>query len=193
MLELAQGGLPRELPVERARRFEHELGLNPDRARELAFRAELADYFERALAASGDGAVVAVEVANWIPLLVARIGSDTDPRSTKVTPESLAELATMVSAREVSRDAAREVLDVLVQDGGRPGEIVKARGLGAITAGLEEIIDRAIASDPAAADQVRAGNAKALGPLVGFVMRETKGRADGGEVRRLLLERVRGG
>jgi aspartyl-tRNA(Asn)/glutamyl-tRNA(Gln) amidotransferase subunit B len=190
MLEQARGALPKELPTERAERFERELGLKRDRAHELAFRADLADYFERALAAGGDGDVAAVEVANWIPLLVARIGPDTDPRSTKVTPESLAELASLVSARRVSRDAAREVLDALVAEGGRPGEIVESRGLGAITGGLEEIIDRAIAADPAAAERVREGNAKALGPLVGFIMRETKGRADGGEVRRMLMERL---
>lgn len=190
MIELARSTLPRELPTERALRFERELGLHSNRARELAFRADLSEFFEEALAASGDGAVVAVEVANWIPLLVARIGSETDPSSTKVTPESLAELAAMVSAREVSRDAAREVLDVLVEDGGRPRKIVEERGLGAMSGGLEEVLERAIASDPAAAEQVRTGNAKALGPLVGFVMRETKGRADGEEVRRLLLERL---
>ena len=190
MLELAQAALPEELPTERAQRFERELGLSHDRARELAFRADVSEYFERALAASGDGAVVAVEVANLIPQLVARIGSETDPSSTKVAPESLAELAAMVNAREVSRDAAREVLDALVQEGGRAREIVEGRGLGAITGGLEELVDRAIASDPDAAAQVRAGNAKALGPLVGFVMRETKGRADGQEVRRLILDRL---
>ena len=49
---------------------------------------------------------------------------------------------------------------------------------------------RAIASDPAAAEQVRDGNMKAIGPLVGFVMRETKGRADGGEVTRLIREQL---
>jgi aspartyl-tRNA(Asn)/glutamyl-tRNA(Gln) amidotransferase subunit B len=56
--------------------------------------------------------------------------------------------------------------------------------------GLVEVVDRALAADPAAADQVRAGNMKAIGPLVGFVMRETKGRADGGEVTRLIRERL---
>ncbi len=192
MLEAAREALPKELPAERAQRFEHELGLSAERARELAFRADLSEFFERALAASGDGSAVAVEVANWIPLLVARIGSETDPLATNVTPESLAELATLVSARKVSRDAAREVLDVLVSEGGRPGEIITAHGLGAITGGLEEVVERAIAADAAAAEQVRQGNAKALGPLVGFVMRETKGRADGGEVRRLFLERLGG-
>jgi aspartyl-tRNA(Asn)/glutamyl-tRNA(Gln) amidotransferase subunit B len=70
---------------------------------------------------------------------------------------------------------------------------VQREGLGAITAeddGLAEIVDRAIAADPDAAEKVRAGNMKAIGPLVGFVMRETKGRADGGEITRLIRERL---
>jgi aspartyl-tRNA(Asn)/glutamyl-tRNA(Gln) amidotransferase subunit B len=99
----------------------------------------------------------------------------------------------MVKAKEVSRDAAREVLTLLVQEGGDPRAIVEREGLSAITAeddGFAELVDRAIAADPAAAEQVRAGNMKAIGPLVGYVMRETKGRADGGEITRLIRERL---
>lgn len=189
MLAAAQAELP-ELPAQRAARFEHELGLSTELARSFAFRAELGDYFERAVAADGADPVT---IANWIPQLVERIGSDSDPRSSNVSPESLAALAAMVSAREVSRDAAREVLTMLVQEGGDPRAIVDREGLGALRGeddGLGELVDRAIASDPAAAEQVRAGNMKAIGPLVGYVMRETKGRADGGEVTRLIRERV---
>ena len=69
-------------------------------------------------------------------------------------------------------------------------EIVSERGLGALSDGLEEVVDRAIAADPSAAEEIRSGNMKALGPIVGAVMRETKGRADGAEVRRLILERL---
>ena len=54
-------------------------------------------------------------------------------------------------------------------------------------------MDAAIAADPDAAEKVRAGNMKAIGPLVGYVMRETKGRADGGEITRLIRERVSAG
>jgi len=57
-------------------------------------------------------------------------------------------------------------------------------------AGVAELVDRAIAADPAAADKVREGNKKAIGPLVGAVMRESNGRADGGEVRELILARL---
>jgi aspartyl-tRNA(Asn)/glutamyl-tRNA(Gln) amidotransferase subunit B len=195
--ERARAALPAELPVERAARFERELGLSTGAAHDLAFRAELADYFERALAAAegdGGGEVDPVELANWIPQLVQRIGSDADPAQSKVTPENLAALAAMVKAREVSRDAAREVLTTLVEEGGDPREIVEREGLGALTTGedghLAEIVDAAIASDPGAAEQVRAGNMRAIGPLVGYVMRETKGRANGKEITDLIRRRL---
>jgi aspartyl-tRNA(Asn)/glutamyl-tRNA(Gln) amidotransferase subunit B len=186
----ARDALP-ELPAARADRFESELGLPAPRARELAFRGELGDYFERVVAASSDGPTPS-ELANWIPQLIERIGSDADPASSRVTPESLATLAAMVHAREVSRDAAREVLTRLVSEGGDPRAIIEAEDLGALgdDGALGVIVDRALGSDPSAAESVKAGNQKALGPLVGYVMRETKGRADGGEVRRLILERL---
>jgi aspartyl-tRNA(Asn)/glutamyl-tRNA(Gln) amidotransferase subunit B len=138
--------------------------------------------------------VVAIEIANWISLLVERIGSDQDPAQSKVGPGQLAELAAMVLAKVVSRDAARQVLSRIASDGGSPREIVQREGLGAITDDdgdeLRLIVERAIASDPDAAEKVRGGNLKAVGPLVGYVMRETKGRADGGEVTRLIRELV---
>jgi aspartyl-tRNA(Asn)/glutamyl-tRNA(Gln) amidotransferase subunit B len=188
LLASARDALP-ELPAARAARFESELGLSGARARELAFRGELADYFERVVAA-GDGASAA-ELANWIPLLIERIG-DSDPADSRVSPESLAALASMVQAKQVSRDAAREVLSRLVAEGGDPRAVIESEGLGALSddSALAEIVDAALASDPSAAESVRGGNQKALGPLVGYVMRETKGRADGGDVRRLILERL---
>ncbi len=197
MLAAARAELPAELPLQRAARLEAELGLSSDRAREFAFRSELGDYFERAVAEvsrgnGADGSSAAVELANWIPELISRIDSD-DPGNSRVTPESLAALAMMVRSREVSRDAAREVLSSLVEEGGDPRAIVEREGLSALGAGdggLSELVDAAIAADPAAAEEVRAGNMKAIGPLVGYVRRESKGRADGGEVTRLIRERL---
>jgi aspartyl-tRNA(Asn)/glutamyl-tRNA(Gln) amidotransferase subunit B len=191
MLQAARAAVP-ELPAARAERFVAALGLHPDRARDLAFRRELADLYESALAAVAD--VPAVELANWIPQLVERIGSDVDPADSRVTPAALAGLARMVSTRAISRDAARHVLTRLVAEGGEPAAIVEREGLGALSAddgdGLVAAVEAAIAADPDAAAKVADGNRKAIGPLVGHVMRETKGRADGGEVTRLILERV---
>ena len=135
------------------------------------------------------------ELANWIPLLVSEIGSEKDPANSRVSPGSLAALAAMVARKELSRDASREVLSRLAAEGGDPAEIVAREGLGALASDgqLAELVEQAIARDPSAAEQVRAHNMKAIGPLVGYVMRETKGRADGGEVRRLILERLGAG
>ena len=123
--------------------------------------------------------------------LVHNVG-DADPADSKVAPESLARLVAMVEDKTVTRDNAKQVLERLVAEGGDPAAIVEAEGLGAMSDGgeLAEIVARAIESDPAAADQVRGGNPKAIGALVGAVMRETKGRADGGEVSRLIREQL---
>jgi aspartyl-tRNA(Asn)/glutamyl-tRNA(Gln) amidotransferase subunit B len=195
MRAAAQAAIP-ELPAARMERFERELGLASGIARDLVFRRELADYYERALADAPAGTVTPVELANWIPQLVERIGSGADPAESRVSPGALSALAAMVSTKDVSRDAGREVLTKLVAEGGDPAAIVAREGLGALRAddgdGLATIVDAAIAADPDAAAKVREGNMKAIGPLVGYVMRETKGRADGGEVTRLIRERVGG-
>jgi aspartyl-tRNA(Asn)/glutamyl-tRNA(Gln) amidotransferase subunit B len=136
-----------------------------------------------------------VAVANWLPGLVERIGSDVDPATSAVTPSALAELSRLVLTKAISREAGRTVLDRLVADGGEPGEIVERENLLALSAedgGLADVVAAAIAADPDAAEKVRAGNPKAMGPLVGYVMRETKGRADGGEVRRLIEAQLAG-
>ena len=76
---------------------------------------------------------------------------------------------------------------MLVAEGGDPAAIVEAQGLG--RAGedeLGEIVDRAMADNPDAVEKISAGKEKAIGAMVGAVMRETKGRADGGEVQRLI-------
>ena len=84
------------------------------------------------------------------------------------------------------------MLDRLVAEGGDPAAIVQAEGLEAIGGGdeLAGIVAAALQANPDAAERVRDGNAKAIGPIVGHVMRETKGRADGGEVTKLVHEQL---
>jgi aspartyl-tRNA(Asn)/glutamyl-tRNA(Gln) amidotransferase subunit B len=187
MLERARAALP-ELPAARAERLERELGLSGDAAKLLAFRSELGDFYEAAL--SGDGADPRT-LANWTTNeLTARIG-DADPAATKLEPAAFARLVGMVTAKEVSASAGKEVLDVLVAEGGDPAAVVESKGLA--RAGEDElgaIVDRAIADNPDAVEKIRAGKEAAIGAIVGAVMRETKGRADGGEVQRLIRERL---
>jgi aspartyl-tRNA(Asn)/glutamyl-tRNA(Gln) amidotransferase subunit B len=187
MLERARAALP-ELPAARAERFERELGLSPDSARLLAWRAELGDYFETALATDG---VEPQPLANWVNELVARIEVE-DPAQSRVVPLALATLVGMVTGRQVTQNAAKQVLDQLVAEGGDPQAIVADRGLGAIAGGetLEPIVQAALDANPDVAEKLRTGNMKPIGVIVGHVMRETKGRADGGEVTRIVREKL---
>ncbi len=219
MLDAARAALP-ELPAARAERFEREIGLSADSAHLLAFRTELGDYFEAALSAVVDPAPPPQALANWISGdLLARLaggpavaaadeepdsggdgrGGDgrgeatgADPGSSRISPQALAALVGLVAAKRISVGAGRQVLDRLVAEGGDPAAIVEAEGLAAIDGGdeLAAIVAAALAAHPEAAENVRAGNAKAIGPIVGHVMRETKGRADGGAVTRLVHEQL---
>ncbi|MFL5895952.1 MAG: Asp-tRNA(Asn)/Glu-tRNA(Gln) amidotransferase subunit GatB [Thermoleophilaceae bacterium] len=187
MLERARSALP-ELPLERSVRLERELGVPEEQARQLAYSSELGDFFEAAVAADGGDPRA---IANWVTNeVVARLG-DTDPQESGLEPAALAKLVGMVGAGDVSGNAAKEVLGVLVEGGGDPVAIVAERGLGKAGGDeLAQIVDKALADNADAVEQVRGGNAKAIGAIVGAVMRQTKGRADGGEVQRLIKKRI---
>jgi len=192
MLAAAKAAMS-ELPADRALRFERELQLSADSAQLLAFRGELGDFFEAALAAGAQPAPPPQALANWITgELVARLDEGLDPAAGRVTPEALATLVGMLAAKTVTVGAARQVLDTLLAHGGDPRAIVEAEGLAALDGGdeLAAIVTAALEANADAAQRVREGNAKAIGPIVGHVMRETRGRADGTEVARLVHEQL---
>jgi aspartyl-tRNA(Asn)/glutamyl-tRNA(Gln) amidotransferase subunit B len=190
-VEAARAALP-ELPEQRRERYVAELGLHPDAARMLAFDAELGDFFEAAADAAGDG-VEAKAVANWVTgdLVALARERDMEPTATGATPEAIAALVGLVAGKAVNRGGAREVLAVLVDEGGEPAAIVERLDLGASDSDeLDAIVEHAIADQPDAAAKVKAGEGKAIGAIVGAVMRETRGKADGGEVTRLIRAKL---
>jgi aspartyl-tRNA(Asn)/glutamyl-tRNA(Gln) amidotransferase subunit B len=189
MLARAREAIP-ELPSQRSERLERDLGLPAETARLLAYRFELGDFYERAVAA-GDGAADPKTLANWVKNeLVPRIG-DAEPEEWKVEPGALARLVALVGENTVSQSAAKDVLDTLVAEGGDPQAIVAAKGLAKAGGDeLADVVERALADNADAVEKVKAGQDKAIGAIVGAVMRETKGRADGGEVQRLIRERI---
>ncbi|HEX8689753.1 MAG TPA: Asp-tRNA(Asn)/Glu-tRNA(Gln) amidotransferase subunit GatB [Solirubrobacterales bacterium] len=192
MLREARESLP-ELPEARLRRYSEELGVAEDVATVLVADPETADYFERTAAAAGD--VEARVVANWVTgELAAALRGDggQSAAGSKVEPEALATLVAMVQEKKISHGSGKTVLAALVAEGGDPAAIVEREGLAQISDSgeLESIVATAVEANPAAAEQVRAGNQKAIGAIVGAVMKETKGRADGGEVNRLIREKL---
>jgi aspartyl-tRNA(Asn)/glutamyl-tRNA(Gln) amidotransferase subunit B len=195
MLAEAREALP-ELPAARRERYLSETGLGEDSATTLAVHAELAEYFERALAAT-DGAS-ARAIANWVTgELVAALreaGTGENPLASKAGPEAVAALAGLVESKTISHGSGKQLLATLVAEGGDPAAIVEREGLAQISEGaeLESLVDAAIEAEPDAAEQVRQGNEKAVGRIMGVVMRESKGRADGGAVQKLIDEKLSG-
>jgi aspartyl-tRNA(Asn)/glutamyl-tRNA(Gln) amidotransferase subunit B len=192
MVREARDSLP-ELPAARIERYVG-VGLSTDTASLLATDPETAAYFEQV-----DGATDAEPrtVANWVTGELAAAlrqdGGEGSATDSNVAPGALATLIGLVQERKISHGSGKTVLAALVAEGGDPAEIVEREGLAAISADsgeLEGIVEAAIEANPEAAEQIRAGNGKAIGAIVGFVMKETKGRADGAEVNRLIKENL---
>jgi aspartyl-tRNA(Asn)/glutamyl-tRNA(Gln) amidotransferase subunit B len=196
MLREAREALP-ELPAARIERYRDELGLAEDTATLLAADPEAAEYFERTAAAAAG--IEPRVVANWVTGELAAAlrqdgGGEGSAGDSKVSPGALAELVAMVQDRKISHGSGKAVLAALVAEGGEPTAIVEREGLAQISDSgeLEAIVAAAIEANPEAAEQIRSGNAKAIGAIVGAVMKETKGRADGGEVNRLIKQKLDG-
>ena len=195
MLREAREALP-ELPAARLERYREEMGLAPDAAALLAADPETAEYFERATeAAQGTEPKV---VANWVTGELAAAlrqggAAQLGASESKVEPASLAALIVMVQEKKISHGNGKTVLAALVAEGGAPAAIVEREGLAQMSSDsseLEAIVVAAVEGNPEAAEQVRSGNQKAIGAIVGAVMKETGGRADGGEVNRLIRQQL---
>ena len=191
MLEAARAALP-ELPAARLARYEAQYGLAGETAAVLVGWEELGSFFEESLATDS---VDAATLARWTTgELVARLREQglEDPRASKLEPRALAELVRMVQSKSLSQSAAKEVLGELTRSGGEPAAIVEAKGLAPIadSGELETIVERAIDANAAAVEQIKAGKVQATGAIVGTVMKETKGRADGAEVNRLIKQKL---
>jgi len=192
MLREAREALP-ELPAARIARYE-EMGLASDVALTLAADPRTSGYFENVVEAA-DGIEPRV-LANWVTgeLAAALRQAEVEggAADSRVTPPALATLVRMVQDKKISHGSGKTVLAALVSEGGDPEPIVEREGLAQMSDSneLEAIVEKAMSENADAVEKIREGNNKAIGAIVGAVMRETKGRADGGEVNRLIQEKL---
>ena len=112
-----------------------------------------------------------------------------------VTPEQIGELQRLVDSGRINDKLARQVLAGVLAGAGSPEEVVVARGLGVVSddAALIAAVDAALAGQPDVAEKIRGGNLGAVGAIIGAVMKSTRGQADAGRVRELVMERVQQG
>ena len=188
MLERAKAALP-ELPQAREQRYIEHLSLSPESARLFAWRAELAEYFD-SVCASAESLKPQI-AANWVTELQGRLG-DQEAEDSKVSPAALSQLASLVEASTITQGSAKQILEELVANGGDPSEIVAAQGLEAVGGAdeLAPIVAAALEANPELTARLREGDMKPIGVIIGEVMKETRGRADGKEVTALVREQL---
>jgi aspartyl-tRNA(Asn)/glutamyl-tRNA(Gln) amidotransferase subunit B len=184
----ARAALP-ELPAERAERYAADWEIQEDTARLFAFEPEWGDFFEEAATAAAP--LPARPVANLVLELRTRLDG-AEPTTSPASAQAIAALARLVEDRKTTPGNARKVLDVLAVEGGDPQAIVEREGLGAMAddGELAGIVAQVIADNQDVVERIKGGNAKAMGALVGPIMKATRGRADGGEVNRLIREQL---
>jgi aspartyl-tRNA(Asn)/glutamyl-tRNA(Gln) amidotransferase subunit B len=121
--------------------------------------------------------------------------SGTELSTLPVTPAQVARVSELVTSGTLNAKLARQVLDGVLAGEGSPDEIVAARGLSVVSDddALLAAIDDAIAANPDVAAKIRSGKTAAAGVLVGAVMKATRGQADAGRARELILQRLPAG
>ncbi len=191
-IERIRATLP-ELPEAKRQRYAGELGLSDYNAELLSASREIADYFEAALAEAEE---LSVQLANWIlgDVTGALNKADLGFADCPVTPAQLAGLLKRIADDTISGKIAKEVFEAMWNGEGDADAIIEARGLKQISdsGALEAMIDEVIAGNPAQVEQFRAGKEKVLGFFVGQIMKQTQGKANPGQVNKLLREKLKG-
>ncbi len=180
-----------ELPDERRERYIANFGLSSTDAQYMTNDKDTSDYFEKVVAAGADPKAS----VNWIMGEFASQLSNAGIEIAKapVTPENLAKLLALIAKGTISGKIAKKVFAEMWKDGADPEEIVKAQGLVQIsdTGALKELVVKVIANNPKAVEDFKAGKKKAVGALVGQIMKETKGKANPKVINELLNDEIK--
>ncbi|WP_083947868.1 Asp-tRNA(Asn)/Glu-tRNA(Gln) amidotransferase subunit GatB [Thermobifida cellulosilytica] len=187
-VEQLRAGLP-ELPAAKRRRVKAEWNLTDKELRDLV-NADAIDLVEQTVAAGAPPA----EARKWWLNELSRRATEkgTELAELPITPAQVARVVALVAEGALTNKLARQVVDGVLAGEGEPDEVVEARGLRVVNddSALGEAVDQAIAANADVAEKVRNGKIAAVGALVGAVMKATRGQADAGRARQLILERL---
>ncbi|WP_079525850.1 Asp-tRNA(Asn)/Glu-tRNA(Gln) amidotransferase subunit GatB [Halobacillus hunanensis] len=179
-----------ELPDARKQRYIEELQLPAYDAMVLTNNKEMSDFFEDTIANGGD----IKQSSNW---LMGEVSAYMNKQQKEfgdlaLTPQSLAKLTKLIEDGTISSKIAKKVFSELVEKGGDPEKIVKDKGLVQISdeGQLKEIITAILDNNQQSIEDYKNGKDKALGFLVGQVMKETKGQANPPMVNKIILEEM---
>ncbi|HEU0214068.1 MAG TPA: Asp-tRNA(Asn)/Glu-tRNA(Gln) amidotransferase subunit GatB [Jiangellaceae bacterium] len=187
-VEALRSTLP-EQPSVRRKRLQAEWGFTDPEMRDVVNSGAL-ELVAATVAAGADAA----GAKKWWLGEIARVANERGVGldAVGVSPADVARVEQLIAAGSLNDKLARQVLEGVLVGEGSPDEVVAARGLAVVSddAALGAAVDEAIAALPDVAEKVRGGNLGAVGPLIGAVMKATRGQADAARVRELILRRL---
>ncbi|HED18193.1 MAG TPA: Asp-tRNA(Asn)/Glu-tRNA(Gln) amidotransferase GatCAB subunit B, partial [Gammaproteobacteria bacterium] len=182
-----------ELPDAKRERFMQTYGLSRADAAALTGSRELAEYFEQTVAAvSGDGKLCANWVMGDVSGALNREGRDIS--ESPVSPALLAGMIQRIGDGTISGKIAKQVFEAMWNGEGDADTIIEKKGLRQITdsGAIEKIIQDVLDANPKQVEQYKGGQEKLLGFFVGQVMKGSQGKANPGEVNKILKQILSG-
>ena len=187
-VEEIRASLP-ELPAARRRRLLGEWGFSDLEMRDV-LNAGALDLIEQTVAADCSPA----GARKWWTGELARTARelDTELDALAVTPAQVAELQGLIDGKKINDKIARKVLASVLEGKGDPAQIVEAEGLAVVSddSVLTAAVDQALADNPDVVEKIKGGKVQAIGALIGPIMKATRGQADAGRVREIILEKL---
>ncbi|MBO1582126.1 MULTISPECIES: Asp-tRNA(Asn)/Glu-tRNA(Gln) amidotransferase subunit GatB [Bacillus] len=187
--ERVRASIP-ELPDARKVRYVEELGLPAYDAHVLTLTKEMSDFFEATVADGADAKLT----SNWLmgEVLAYLNKQQKELKDVALTPAGLSKMVQLIEKGTISSKIAKKVFNELIEKGGDPEEIVKAKGLVQISdeGTLRKIVTEILDNNEQSIEDFKNGKDRAIGFLVGQIMKATKGQANPPLVNKILLEEI---
>lgn len=179
-----------ELPDARKARYVAEIGLPAYDAHVLTLTKEMSDFFEATIADGADAKLT----SNWLmgEVLAYLNKQQKELKDVALTPAGLSKMVQLIEKGTISSKIAKKVFNELIEKGGDPEEIVKAKGLVQISdeGTLRKVVTEILDNNEQSIEDFKNGKDRAIGFLVGQIMKATKGQANPPLVNKILLEEI---
>ena len=180
-----------ELRTEKLERYKREYDIPQYDAEIITGSKKMADIFEATTAICGKPK----KVSNWLMVETMRLLNENgqEPADIRFSPENLAKLINLADAGTINSSVAKEVFEKVFAEDVDPEKYVEENGLKTVNdeGALREIAAQVIAANPKAVEDYKGGKEKALGALVGQIMKAMKGKANPGMVNQMLRDMLK--
>jgi aspartyl-tRNA(Asn)/glutamyl-tRNA(Gln) amidotransferase subunit B len=179
-----------ELPDARKARYVSDYGLPSYDAGVITMSKDVSDFFDTAVKTGAD----AKAVSNWMmgELMAYLNANQLEIKDVKITPHGLGEMVTLIDKGTISSKIAKTVFKEMVETGKSPDKIVEEKGLVQISdeGELKKMVEEVVNANPQSVADFKAGKDRAIGFLVGQIMKASKGKANPGLVNKMLKEKL---